>query len=221
MVAAVWILWWTAWTLVFVAVTIAEISGADSDRGNGILGGTVLAILTAMLAGTGVVVFHLRRRRQVAAAEPAPALPARSRPRLPHKKSAARVPMQRLAGAEAALRDLMAKLGDASVPRDVVDGAWRTATETAGRLRVIAAKLEAVETAIAHAPDDQRAALEDGAQSLLTHLDRGIEGYRELIAAAGHLVLAGSQDPMTDELVEATDHLAGLAAALRELSGQP
>ena len=106
-----------------------------------------------------------------------------------------------------------------SVPADVVDDAWHTAIEPAGRLRVIAAKVEAIETAVAHAPAGQRAALEDGARRLLAHLDRGLDGYRDLIAAAGHLVLAGTRDPLTDELVEATDHLAGLAAALRELSG--
>lgn len=213
-VAAVWILWWTALTLVFVVVTIAELAGADSDRGSGVLGGSVLAILAAMLAGTGVLVYRLTRK-PAAAIRPAPV-----RRGLPHKKSAARVPVQRLDQAETALRNLITQLGDASVPQDVVDAAWHTATETAARLRVIAAKLEAVEAAIAHAPDDERAALEDGAHSLLTHLERGIDGYRELIAAAGHLVLAGSPNPVPDELVEATDHLAGLAAALRELSGQ-
>ena len=226
-VAAVWNLWWSAWSLIFVILAVSKGMSEDVNRGNGVLGGIVLAVLTAMLAGAGVVVFRARRRpAAVAPAEPRPAVPAPNRSRLPGKKSAARVPMQRLAEAETALRELLAQLGAAwdigsgpSVPGDVVDDAWRTATETAGRLRAIAARVQAVEAAVAHAPADQRAALEDGAHSLLAHLDRGLDGYRELIAAAGQLVLADTRDPLTDELVEATDHLAGLAAALSELSG--
>ena len=102
--------------------------------------------------------------------------------------------------------------------RDVVDAAWRTATETANRLRVLAAKVEAVESAVAHTPAARRAGLEDGTRNLLAHIERGVDGYQELVAAAGHLVLADSANPVTDGLVEAIDHLAGLAAALRELS---
>ena len=126
--------------------------------------------------------------------------------------------MRRLAGAETALGNLLRQLGDASVPREVVDAAQRTAAETADRLRVVAARVEAVEAAVAHAPAGHRAGLEDGMRSLLAHLERGLDGYGELIAAAGHLVLADSANPVPDELVEATDNLAGLAAAMRELS---
>ena len=203
-----WILWWAAWSAVFVIAVGVEVAGATPDNGD-ILGGILLAVLTAALAAARVVVGRRSGRRPVrVAASPARALPA--------KKSAAREPMQRLAGAETALRDLLRQLG--SVPPDVVDAARRTAAETAGRLRVLAAKIEAVEAAVAHAPAGQRAGLEDGTRGLLAHLERGVEGYQELVAAAGHLVLADSANPMPDGLVEATDHLAGLAAALRELS---
>jgi hypothetical protein len=208
----VWIVWWSAWSLFFVIATAVEVSGADTDRGEGILGGLLFAVLTAALAAARVVV---TRRRPVEAAKPARALPAAAA-RLPGKKSAAREPLQRLAGAETALRDLVRQLG--SVPPEVVDAARRTAAETAERLRVLAAKIEAVEAAVAHAPAGRRAGLEDGARDLLAHLERGLDGYRELVAAAGHLVLADSANPVPDGLVEATDHLAGLAEALRELS---
>jgi hypothetical protein len=218
----VWILWWTAFTVIFVIVAISEGVSDDVDRGDGVLGGTILAVLAAMLAGAGVVVARVRRGPQapVAAADPVPALP--TPPRLPGRKSAAREPMERLAEAETALRDLIAQLSGSaagpSAPQNVVDDAARIADETAHRLRAIAAKVEALEAAVRHAPAARRAGLEDGARSLLRHLDQGIEGYRELIAAAGHLVLAGTTDPVPDELIEATDHLAGLAAALRDLS---
>lgn len=212
-----WITWWSAWSLIFVVAIGAELAGADPDSGD-ILGGLLLAVLTGALAAARVVAGRVAGRRPVDAAKPALALPAASR--LPGRKSAAREPMRRLAGAETALRDLLRQLGDDLVSREVVDAARRTATETASRLRVIAAKVEAVEAAAEHAPAGQRAGLEDGIRTLLAHLERGLDGYRELIAAAGHLVLADSANPVPDGLVEATDHLAGLASALRELSGE-
>jgi hypothetical protein len=212
--AVVWILWWSMWSAIFIIAAVAEGTG-DHPSGAGIFGGLVGAVLTGILAAARVVASRAAARQPVAAAKPAVALPAATR--LPGRKSAAWAPMQRLAGAEIALRDLLRQLGDA-VPRDVVDAAWRTAAETADRLRVLAAKIEAVEAAVAHAPAGQRAGLEDGTRNLLAHLERGLDGYQELIAAAGHLVLADSPNPVPDGLVEATDHLAGLASALRELS---
>ena len=210
-----WILWWSAWSLVFAIAAIVELAAPDPETG-AVLGGLIGAVLTGALAAARMVAGRVAGRRPVEAATPARALPAASR--LPGKKSAAREPMQRLAGAEVALRDLLRQLDDASVPRKVVDAARRTAAETAERLRVLAAKVEAVEAAVAHSPAGQRSGLEDGARGLLAHLERGVDGYQELVAAAGHLVLADSANPVPDGLVEATDHLAGLASALRELS---
>ena len=213
-----WIALWTASTVIWV---LAAVSGGRTNDDDLVLGGTILAVLSALLTGAGVVVARLRRRPEIpTVADPAPALT--SLPRLPGRKSAAREPMERLAEAEAVLRDLMAQLSGStagpSAPQNVVDHAARIAGETAHRLRALAAKVEAIEAAVRHAPAARRAGLEEGARSLLRHLDQGIEGYRELIAAAGHLVLAGTPDPVPDELIEATDHLAGLASALRELS---
>ena len=211
-------MWWTAWSLIFVIVAVSEALGDAPDRGDGILGGTMLAILTAMLAAAPVVVSRASSRRP---GQPTPAPSAPAGPRLPGRKSAAREPMQRLVGAESALRDLLRQLDDASVPREVVDAARLTATETADRLRVLAARVEAVEAAVAHSPADRRVELEDGTRNLLAHFERGLDGYGELVAAAGHLVLADSANPVSDGLVEATDNLAGLAAALRELPRGP
>lgn len=210
-------MWWSAWSVVFVIATVSEVAG-DFPDGASILVGILLTILTASLAAARVILNRAGDRRPVEAAKPVRALAAAAAPRLPGKKSAAREPMRRLAGAETALRDLLRQLGDAPVPREVVDAARRTATETADRLRVLAAKVEAVEAAVAYSPAGQRAGLEDGTRSMLAHLERGLDGYQELVAAAGHLVLADSANPVPDGLVEATDHLAGLAAALRELS---
>lgn len=210
-----WIMWWSAWSVVFVIATISEASG-DYPDDYSIFVGILLTILTGGLAAARVVMNRAADRRPVQAAKPVRALAAAA-PRLPGKKSAAREPMRRLAGAETALRDLLRQLRDAPVPPEVVDAARRTASGTADRLRVLAAKAEAVEAAVAYSPAGQRAGLEDGTRTMLAHLERGLDGYQELVAAAGHLVLADSANPVPDGLVEATDHLAGLAAALREL----
>ena len=210
-VGLVWRAWWSVWSAFFVIFVIVDVAGAHSSAG-AVLGGLVGAAVTAGLAAVNLVAGG----RPVAAAKPKQALPASSR--LPGQSSAAREPMQRLAGAEIALRDLLRQLGDAAVPRGVVDAAWHTATDTAARLRVLAAKIEAVEAAVAHTPPGQRAGLADGTRNLLAHIERGVNGYQELVAAAGHLVLADTANPVPDGLVEATDHLAGLASALRELS---
>ena len=52
----------------------------------------------------------------------------------------------------------------------------------------------------------------EGVRRLREELDEGLDGYRHLVAAA-----SSSAGPK-QELTEATDHLAGLAVALRELS---
>ena len=53
---------------------------------------------------------------------------------------------------------------------------------------------------------------------LREQLDEGLNGYRSLVAAAGRVVAASSSAGPKQELTDATDHLAGLAVALRELS---
>ena len=53
---------------------------------------------------------------------------------------------------------------------------------------------------------------------LREQVDEGLDGYRSLVAAAGRVVAASSSPGPKQELTDATDHLAGLAVALRELS---
>jgi hypothetical protein len=197
---------------IFVVAIVAEWF-EDDPNGVGMFGAALGAVSCGTLAVSRVVAERRAATHPaVGGAEPVAAS------RLPGRKSTAWAPMRRLAGAETALRDLLRQLDDASVPRDVVDAARRTAAETADRLRVLAAKVEAVEAAVAYSPADQRAGLEEGTRNLLAHLEGGLDGYQGLVAAAGHLVLADSANPVPDGLVEATDHLAGLASALRELS---
>jgi hypothetical protein len=126
--------------------------------------------------------------------------------------------MRQLAGAETALAELLRQLKDSAVPADTVDQAWRTATETATGLRAAAAKLEAVEVAVEQLSPPTRTTLEDGARDLRTHIEQGLDAYRDLIAAAGRALLASTPTP-SGELAEETERLAGIAEALQELSG--
>ena len=64
----------------------------------------------------------------------------------------------------------------------------------------------------------ERGPLIDGVRRLREQLDEGLNGYRSLVAAAGRVVAASSSAGPKQELADATDHLAGLAVALRELS---
>jgi hypothetical protein len=104
------------------------------------------------------------------------------------------------------------------VPSDSVDQARRTGQEAAAALRGTAAQLRAVERARDHAPPSDRAALSDGIRRLRTQLNDGLDAYSRLVAAAGRALAASTQSGPREELVDATDHLAALALALRDLS---
>jgi hypothetical protein len=155
------------------------------------------------------------RQHKPAAVSPPP------RPPMPPKDSAAHEPMQRLAEAEDALAQLVRQLSGTpgtSVPVDSVTEAERTGAEAAQALRAVAAQLAAVELARDHAPPMERGPLIDGVRRLREQLEEGLNGYRGLVAAAGRVVAASTSAGPTQELADATDHLAGLAMALRELS---
>jgi hypothetical protein len=94
----------------------------------------------------------------------------------------------------------------------------RAAREAAQALRAVAAQLAAVELARDHAPPMERGPLIEGVRRLREQLDEGLTGYRSLVAAAGRVVAASTSAGPKQELADATDHLAGLAVALRELS---
>ncbi|HEX6356607.1 MAG TPA: hypothetical protein VF106_26915 [Actinophytocola sp.] len=143
---------------------------------------------------------------------------AKKQHRLPRPGSSVRQPMRQLNEAEYALAALLRQLSDSVLAGHVAEDTWRVATDTADRLRVIAARLESVEVAATHASPAEETALEQGAAELREHLDQGLDAYRGLIAAAGHVLLADAPTPITDELVEATERLAALAEALDELA---
>ena len=226
----VWAWVWAGITLSILFVAVAQWTGLDPHPDyDAALGAVMVSFVTGALGLAGALGSRTRIVEPatllgppVLPSTPSPSIRPGNRPRLPRVTSGARQPVLDLAEAEAALAELLRQLtvmpDGPAAPEDVIEQAWQTATETATRLRSVAARLEAVELAAKYAPPREQAALEDGAGSLRLHLDQGLEAYRALIAAAGRVVLAGTPIVATTELVEATESLAGLAEALHELS---
>ncbi len=221
--------WALAWAIVclfvvvYVGLAIAGMVGDGPDAGM-IAGGVAGVALTGALSirSTRRMIL-LKRAAERFDEQHKPAVTSAPPPPLPQKSSAAYEPMQRLAEAEDALAQLVRQLAGtpgapAAVPPESVAEAERTGAEAAQALRAVAAQLAAVELARDHAPHMERAALIDGVRRLREQLDEGLNGYRSLVAAAGRVVAASSSAGPKQELADATDHLAGLAVALRELS---
>lgn len=141
---------------------------------------------------------------------------------LPSHGSQAREPMQRLRDAERSLHGALTQLDAAGVgvAGDSVVDARGTAARAASALRGVADRLVAVEGAIPHAPESERATLRSDVRRLRSELDEGVESYGGLVAAAGRAVAASGASEQKHLMQDATDRLAGLASALQELSGR-
>ncbi|MGH3432554.1 MAG: phage shock envelope stress response protein PspM [Thermocrispum sp.] len=174
---------------------------------------TGMVVFMALGARSGV---KLRRLHRMA--------PPPARRVLPSRTSVTREPMRRLGRAESALHGLLAQLsskqGGISVGEESVAQARATAADAARSLHGLADRIAAVELARDAAPASERAELTAAVRVLRGQLDDGIESYGGLVAAAGKAVaardsgLSGQQAALTD----ATDRLAGMASALRELN---
>jgi hypothetical protein len=215
-----WAFWVGLWSLpmvVFLLAAVAQWTGWDSARDSKVAaGGVIVAVLTGtLMAVGGYRALHLYRSGLWA---PPPARNSR-RARLPGTSSSAKTPMARLDRAEARLDDLLRQLDESEVPGDWVDRARHAADVAAQELRTISIKLESVEHAMITAPAAERMALRRGVNQLRERLDEGLDGYGRLIAAAGEALLASAAIKSAGELTDATDHLAGLGEALREVSG--
>ncbi|MGW0519331.1 phage shock envelope stress response protein PspM [Crossiella sp. NPDC003009] len=179
--------------------------------------GSVAVLSAAGAVSAGVKSIRLHRTPLPAAAAPPP-------PPLPPSGSMAREPMQRLATAESNLDELLRQLsaphnGLAPLSLETVEYSRATAAEAASAVRAVAQQLRAVELARDSAPALERGHLADEVRRLRNELDEGVDGYCGLVATAGRAVAASSTAAPRQALEDATDHLAGLAAALRELAG--
>ncbi|GAA4026383.1 hypothetical protein GCM10022247_59000 [Allokutzneria multivorans] len=208
---------WFRTTLAAAAGVVAFFVGGDPgslELSEAALG-TVSVLSAAAATSAGVRSYKLHKTPL-----PEPAAPP---PPLPPSSSAARGPMRELAEAEALLSDLLTQLatprnGVPPVPLESVGESRAIAAEAAIAIREVAAQLRAVEQARDVAPEHQRAGLDAAVARLLHELVEGVEGYRGLVAAAGSAVAESTTMRPMHALEDATDRLAGLAAALRELA---
>lgn len=151
--------------------------------------------------------------------------PIPERPKLPSRGSATYEPMKRLARGQASLNELLGQLaansaGGPSLPEGSVSQARATASDAERALQGLARRIQAIERAREAAPASERASLDAAVRALCEQLDDGLESYGSLLAAAGRAVAAAGSGLETSQraLTDATDHLAGMAIALRELS---
>ncbi|MEU4671970.1 hypothetical protein AB0F91_29335 [Amycolatopsis sp. NPDC023774] len=216
----------TLWLLITILLGVLTVLA-----GTGLMGAGGTDVAQTVLAGFGTVVFgtfsvrtglKLRQLKKLELPQASSAAP----PPLPPAASAAREPMERLAESEASLGELLRQLsvptslGTAAIPEVSVADARATAQEAARALRGLAARIQAIERGRNSAPERERGALDAAVAKLREQLDDGIEGFGSLVAAAGRAVAASSDGMGTSKqaLTDATDHLAGLALALRDLS---
>jgi hypothetical protein len=217
--------WASRWTTVWALVTaiclvyvVAAFSGAVGDNES-----AIVFIIIGLFTGTFAVRAGLRMRgltRAQQSLEPGAGDPlVVTRYALPPKSSLARAPIERLTEAESTLAELLTQISrGASVPAESVEHTRRTGAEAALILRRVAAQLHAVERARDHAPPLERAPLAEAVHQLRTQLDEGVDAYGSLLAAAGRVLAASTLGAPNQDLTNATDHLAGLALALRDLS---
>ncbi|MGW3998779.1 phage shock envelope stress response protein PspM [Amycolatopsis sp. NPDC004772] len=214
---------WIILTILCAVVTVAAAVGWLSPAGVAMMPQAITAFAGAVIFGTFSVRSGLKLRELKRT--PIPAAPA-GPPPLPPARSAAREPMERLAECEASLTELLrqlsvpSSLGTPLVSEVSVADARQTATEAAAALRGLAGRIQAIERGRDSAPAREKAALDAAVAKLREQLEDGLEGYRGLVAAAGHTVAAAGDGLVTSKqaLTDATDRLAGLAMALRELS---
>ncbi|ROP40851.1 phage shock envelope stress response protein PspM [Saccharothrix texasensis] len=207
--------------LTFWLIVLALLAVVGTLTLVGVLGAAPGVVAALGFAGTSVLAVRTNikmrgidvQRRQLEAAPAPEPLPARS--------SAARRPMERLEDAQDTLRELLRQLDSAaltSIPTDSVEQARATGAEAVSAIRAVSRQLQAVERARDTAPPLDRAPLVEGVRRLRTQLDEGVDGYCGLVAAAGRVLAESTANNPRQVLGDATDHLAGLASALRELS---
>ncbi|SER97174.1 phage shock envelope stress response protein PspM [Actinokineospora terrae] len=191
------------------AVVVETASAAPGIAVPALIGAAVVSGVAAVSTGFRAWRLH---KQPLPDAPPAPVV-------LPARGSQAREPIARLGEAEDTLRELLTQLGaGALVPPDAVTEARTTGAEAASALRAVAARVQVVERAREHAPPLDRGHLTESIRALRAQLDQGLDGYGALVAAAARALAASSVATPRHDLTDATDRLAALACALRELS---
>ncbi|MFD0204088.1 MULTISPECIES: phage shock envelope stress response protein PspM [Saccharothrix] len=207
--------------LTFWLIVLALLTTVGTLAILGVIGPTVGVVAALGFAGSSVLAVRTNIRMRGIDAERRQLQAAPVRTPLPARSSVARQPMERLEDAEDTLRELLHQLDSAaltSIPTDSVEQARATGAEAASAIRAVSQQLQAVERARDTAPPLDRAPLVEGVRRLRAQLDEGVDGYCGLVAAAGRVLAESTASNPRQVLGDATDHLAGLASALRELS---
>ncbi|MET9228008.1 hypothetical protein [Lentzea sp. NPDC003310] len=211
----------TFWLIVISMLGTLAVLGFTGVLGTwaavtGSIGAAVPAVL-AVRSGFKLKELGVARQRLALSPPPPP------RPPLPAHISSARVPMEKLHSAEDAMTQLLQQLDSpalTSMPTESVQHARQTAQEAATAIRAVSAQLQAVERARDTAPHLERAALVEGVRVLRIQLADGVDRYCALVAEAGKALAASTQFQNPAEVLDdATDHMAGLASAMRDVSG--
>lgn len=140
---------------------------------------------------------------------------------LPPRGSAAHPSLRRLAAAETSLGELVGLLdADVAVPSGEVREVGTAAAAAAVTLRREAADLLALE----HARDSSVVAAGELAPVVVragTRLERGVEEYERVVAAAARAVAvtSGASAPHGEALQDSVDRIDALTQALAELAG--
>jgi hypothetical protein len=196
------LVWWTA--------TVGNVPGIEFRE-------VLLSVVTGI---AGLSVLEAVATWGQAMSTPLPPAAPDPPAELPPVESAARVPLERLAGRERSLRELLALLGGSAgdAARDVAVAAGKAAAT----LREYGAKLRAVESARDGMDGEVAANLEAAVATLRQRLEEGVSSYDRLVAVAAEAVsadTAGGLDTLIlRRLEDAADTLAGLARGLREVS---
>lgn len=169
--------------------------------------------LTALVAVPTTAAFvRLRRLRG------APLPPPRSTVRVPARSSLAYGPLRELESSELSLAEVLSVLArEPGVPESEVLEARRAATVATTTLRQEAQDLTALERARDSSP---AAAGELGPliEAAAGRLQRGVTGHEALVASAARALATGRGTRTHDGLVDATERVDALTAALAELA---
>lgn len=208
----------TLWIAVTILCGIAAVAGFA-----GLAGVQVATAWWAVAVGVPAAAFAVRDGVKLRGLNRVPLPDVPQRLQLPPGRSMAYAPMQRLATSRESLTELLTQLrsrqAGSLVPEASVADARSTAADAEQALFALSGRITAIERARDAAPVGERPALDAAVRNLTRQLEDGVESYGKLLAATGHAVAADGAGLQEQQraLTDATDHLAGIAIALREL----
>src|SRR5581483_7650555 len=184
-----------------------------------------VAVVEAMIATLLFIRYYWLR------SEPLPAQRSAATRRLPPPSSAARPAMYALGASERGFFSLLGVMERGNMlPAAEIRDLTAAANKSSAAMAATAAEVVSMERAAHYTPQSQ-SYLAPSINAFTAQLSAGVRQYNEMVTAAAHLVssangdaaapLVASRQRYRDELVDATDRLAGWAQAFDELGGLP